>query len=260
MSRSFRLDLPSLAALLVILLVGFPIHELSHAFVAYRLGDNTAKNQGRVTLNPLKHLDPLGSILLLVTHFGWAKPVPVNPYHLRYGPRVGHALVSAAGPISNLLMASIVAVVYRVGLLENASQGVLDFVYTFVVINCTLFLFNLIPLPPLDGFAVLNGLVGARISAVLQPLQAYGQFILMGIFLVPLVLAATQHRRHPEPGRRRRSPICCWAFDARRLFPARRLSGASVRPGAAGAAAGSRRARTGPGATGAARQGLAAVP
>ncbi len=188
MSNVLGLDLPTLAALLVILLVGFPIHELAHAFVAYRLGDNTAKQQGRLTLNPLKHLDPLGSILLLVAHFGWAKPVPVNPYHLRYGPRVGHALVSAAGPVSNLLMATLMALAYRLGLLQGASQNVLDFVYMFILINATLFLFNLIPLPPLDGFAVLNGLVGERISSVLLPLQAYGPMILMAIFLVPLVL------------------------------------------------------------------------
>ena len=105
----FDFTIPSLLAKLVILLVGFPIHELSHAWVAYRLGDNTAKNQGRLTLNPLAHLDPIGSLLLLISFIGWAKPVPVNPYRLRYGPRVGHAIVSAAGPISNLLMASLVA-------------------------------------------------------------------------------------------------------------------------------------------------------
>jgi Zn-dependent protease len=180
-------DLPTLAALLVILLVGFPIHELSHAFVAYRLGDNTAKNMGRVTLNPLAHLDPLGSILLLVAHFGWAKPVPVNPYHLRYGPRVGHAIVSAAGPASNLVMATLMALAWRSGLLYGASQGVLDFVYMFVMVNATLFLFNLIPLPPLDGFAVLNGLVGDRVAAMLQPLATYGPMILMAVFLVPLL-------------------------------------------------------------------------
>lgn len=188
MPNLLGLDLPTLAALLVILLVGFPIHELAHAFVAYRLGDNTAKNLGRVTLNPLAHLDPLGSLLLLVAHFGWAKPVPVNPYNLRYGPRVGHALVSAAGPLSNLLMASLVALAYRLGLLQGASRNVLDFAYMFILINCTLFLFNLIPLPPLDGFAVFNGLVGDRIASALQPLQTYGPMVLMAIFLVPLVL------------------------------------------------------------------------
>jgi Zn-dependent protease len=187
LSNVLGIDLPTLAALLVILLVGFPIHELSHAFVAYRLGDNTAKYQGRLTLNPLAHLDPLGSILLLVAHIGWAKPVPVNPYRLRFGPRVGHAIVSAAGPVSNLIMAALMATAYRVGLFHGASQNVLDFVYMFIEVNVALFLFNLIPLAPLDGSAVLMGLVGDRLAATLRPLQVYGPMILMGLFLLSFV-------------------------------------------------------------------------
>ncbi len=100
----------------VILLVAFPVHEFAHALVAYRLGDDTAQQMGRLTLNPLRHLDIFGSLMLIVTQFiGWAKPVPVNPYRLRYGPRVGNAIVAAAGPLSNLLMAIIVAIPYRLG-------------------------------------------------------------------------------------------------------------------------------------------------
>jgi Zn-dependent protease len=171
--------------MLVILFFGFPIHELSHAWVAYRLGDNTAKYQGRLTLNPLKHLDPLGSIMLLVTQaIGWAKPVPVNPYHLRYGPRVGHALVAAAGPTSNLLMAGFVALLWRLGVFQHPSFFVLQFIRIWVGVNVALFLFNLIPLAPLDGNAVLGGLVGDRGAAMLRPLQAYGPFILMGLLLL----------------------------------------------------------------------------
>ncbi len=184
MSNVLGIDLPTLAALLVILLVGFPIHELAHALVAYRLGDSTAKYQGRLTLNPLAHLDPLGSILLLVAHIGWAKPVPVNPSQLRYGPRVGHAIVAAAGPISNLLMATLMATAWRVGLFHGASQNVIAFVYMFVEVNVALFLFNLIPLPPLDGSAVLMGLVGDSMAATLRPLFVYGPVILMGLFLL----------------------------------------------------------------------------
>ncbi len=134
----YDLDLPTLLAKIVILLVGFPIHELAHAWVAYRLGDNTAKNQGRLTLNPLKHLDPLGSLLLLVSVIGWAKPVPVNPYHLRYGPRVGHAIVSAAGPLSNLLMAALIAIPWRLGVFEGASPEVARFAIIFVGVNVAL--------------------------------------------------------------------------------------------------------------------------
>jgi Zn-dependent protease len=183
----FDFDLPTLFAKVVILLVGFPIHELAHAWVAYRLGDNTAKSQGRLTLNPMAHLDPFGSLLLLVSFIGWAKPVPVNPYRLRYGPRVGHAIVAAAGPASNLLMASLVAIPWRLGVFAHAAPMVRDFAVMFVGINVALFLFNLIPLAPLDGNSVLNGVVGQRIAAVLRPLQTYGPFILMGLFLLSWV-------------------------------------------------------------------------
>ncbi len=180
----FNVDIPSLLAKLVILLVGFPIHELAHAWVAYRLGDNTAKNQGRLTLNPLAHLDPLGSLLLLVSVIGWAKPVPVNPYRLRFGPRVGHALVAAAGPVSNLLMAALVAIPWRFGLFDHTSSFVRQMAMMWVGVNVILFLFNLIPLAPLDGNSVLSGIIGERAARVLQPLQQYGPIILMGLFLL----------------------------------------------------------------------------
>ena len=180
----YNLDLPTLLAKIVILLVGFPIHEMAHAWVAYRLGDNTAKDQGRLTLNPLKHLDPIGSLLLLVSFIGWAKPVPVNPYHLRHGPRVGHAIVSAAGPLSNLLMAALMASAWRLGLFEGASAGVTRFALIFVSVNVALFLFNLIPLAPLDGNSVLSGVVGESAARVLQRLQAYGPILLMGLFML----------------------------------------------------------------------------
>lgn len=180
----FDFDIPTLLAKVVILLVGFPIHELAHAWVAYRLGDTTAKQQGRLTLNPLAHLDPLGSLLLLVSVIGWAKPVPVNPYRLRFGPRVGHALVAAAGPISNLLMAALVAIPWRLGLFDKASPAVVQFALIWVGVNVILFLFNLIPLSPLDGNSVLSGIIGERAARVLRPLQVYGPIILMGLFLL----------------------------------------------------------------------------
>lgn len=180
----FDFDLPSLLAKLVILLFGFPIHEAAHAYVAYRLGDDTAARQGRLTLNPLAHLDPVGSLLLLVSFIGWAKPVPVNPWRLRFGPRVGYALVAAAGPASNLLMVALVAIPWRLGLLDGMSSGVLTFFLRFVTVNVALFLFNLIPLAPLDGNSVLNGLVGARAAQALRPLQMYGPMILLGLFML----------------------------------------------------------------------------
>lgn len=180
-------DASTLLAKLVILLVGFPMHELAHAWVANQLGDSTARQQGRLTLNPLAHLDPFGSLLLLVSFIGWAKPVPVNPYRLRYGPRVGHAIVAAAGPASNLVMAALLAIPWRLGLFAGASPSVWRFVHIFVGINVLLCLFNLIPLAPLDGNSVLRGLVGERIAGVLQPLQRYGPLILMVLFALSWV-------------------------------------------------------------------------
>ena len=118
----FNFDLPSLLAKAVILLVALPIHEFAHAFVAYRLGDDTAARLGRLTLNPLRHLDPLGSAMIFFVGFGWAKPVPVNPWNLRHGSRTGYALVAAAGPASNLFLATLVGVLWRIGLFSGASD------------------------------------------------------------------------------------------------------------------------------------------
>ena len=180
----FQFDVFSLLAKVIILLLSFPIHEFSHAWVAYKLGDDTAARQGRLTLNPLAHLDPLGSLMILVSFIGWAKPVPVSPWRLRYGPRVGGALVSVAGPVSNLLMAAAVALPWRLGLLDQAASGVREFAWMFVAVNVALFLFNLIPLAPLDGISVLSGAVGARAAQALQPLYAYGPMILFGLLML----------------------------------------------------------------------------
>lgn len=178
-------DPATLIALGVILLVSFPVHEFAHAFVAYRLGDDTAARQGRLSLNPLRHLDPLGTLMLIATQaFGWAKPVPVAPWRLRYGPRIGHALVSAAGPLSNLLMAVLGAIVWRSGILDRLPVNLDMAVILFISINIGLFLFNLIPLGPLDGFSVLSGIVDARTAQRLEPLSTYGMYILMGLLML----------------------------------------------------------------------------
>jgi Zn-dependent protease len=180
-------DLTSLLAKTVILLVALPIHEFSHAFVAYRLGDDTAARMGRLTLNPLRHLDPLGSLMIFFVGFGWAKPVPVNPYNLRHGPRGGYALVAAAGPASNLFLAALVAVLWRLGLFGAASSNVLQFAFIFMSINVSLCLFNLIPLAPLDGSGVLGGIVGERGAQALAQVQAYGPILLMGLFMLSYI-------------------------------------------------------------------------
>ena len=185
------MGLPNLWQLLangVALLLGFTVHEASHALVAFYLGDDTAKRQGRLTLNPLAHLDPLGAFMALIAMFGWAKPVPINPWRLRYGPRVGGALVAAAGPVSNLLVAGLAAIPWRLGYLNGASVLLQTVAWTLVALNVALFLFNLLPIAPLDGISVLNGIVGAHTAQRLYPLQAYGPQILLGLLLIGFVL------------------------------------------------------------------------
>ena len=180
-------DLPSLLAKAVILLVALPIHEFAHAFVAYRLGDDTAARRGRLTLNPLRHLDPLGSLMIFFVGFGWAKPVPVNPYNLRHGSRAGYALVAAAGPASNLFLAALVGVLWRIGLFDAVPNNVVQFALIFMSINVALCLFNLIPLAPLDGSGVLSGVVGERGARALASLQTYGPILLMGLFMMSYI-------------------------------------------------------------------------
>ncbi len=184
MLNLFRFDPAVLAALLIAMLVGLTVHEASHAWVAHRLGDDTAKQAGRLTLNPLRHLDPLGALMVLLVGFGWAKPVPVSPWRLRYGPRVGLALVAVAGPLSNLLLAMLVALLWRLGLFADAPRWALTMAWVFVALNVALLLFNLIPLAPLDGNSVLNGVVGARAAAALAPLRTYGPMILIGLIAI----------------------------------------------------------------------------
>jgi Zn-dependent protease len=184
----------------IMLLVGFPVHEFSHALAAYRLGDGTAKLFGRLTINPIAHFDPIGGVLLAITFigsaasggvigFGWAKPTPVNPMNLLYGRR-GEAIVAAAGPLSNLVLAAAAAIPlrYLIATPELASDvGLLfDVLVLFVQINIVLMLFNLIPIPPLDGSKVLFAFLDRRTEYQVRPiLEQYGFIILLALFFLP---------------------------------------------------------------------------
>jgi Zn-dependent protease len=184
------------------LLFALCFHEFSHAWTAYRFGDPTAAAHGRLTLNPLRHLDPLGTLLLFMAGFGWARPVPVNPLNLRH-PRRDMLWIAAAGPLSNLLLALISGVLLRVAIPYAGSGGIAHGVALLLLyslqINLVLAVFNLIPLPPLDGSSVLKGLlprdeamawarverVGPVVLLVLVGSQFFLKFSLLGAIMGP---------------------------------------------------------------------------
>lgn len=184
-------SIPELISRILILVIAFSIHEFAHAYVAVQLGDDTPRRMGRLTLNPLVHLDPLGSLLLLFVGFGWAKPVQVNPFNLRWGAGMGMAVVAAAGPLSNLVMAMLAAIPFRLGLLSLADRGAVGilptptgFLSEFIIINLLLMLFNLIPIAPLDGSKILRGFAPRELDGVMAQLEQWGPFLLMALFFL----------------------------------------------------------------------------
>ncbi len=163
------------------LVVGLTVHESSHALVAHRLGDDTARRLGRLSLNPLRHLDPVGTVLFLLAGFGWAKPVPVNPYYLRRG-RLDMALVAVAGPISNVVVTFLVAIPMRLGLVPGVYLSeLLAFVIFF---NLLIAAINLIPIFPLDGSKIMMGIVPSELTTPLARLERYGPMVLILVILV----------------------------------------------------------------------------
>src|SRR4030042_451066 len=167
------------------LLFSIIIHEVAHGWVAYRMGDPTAKWSGRLTLNPLKHLDPIGTLMLFIAGFGWAKPVPVNFNNIS-DKRKGLIFVSSAGIVANILFAFVALLFFR--LFSKSSSGIaIILVYYVVQINITLAALNLIPIPPLDGSKILMGIVSERSLYFLARLEPYGFFIIIGFLYLGIL-------------------------------------------------------------------------
>lgn len=188
-----------LAALALAFVTGIAFHEFSHAWAANELGDDTAARQGRLTLNPIAHLDPMGTLLLFVILFGWGRPTPVNPYRLRSGVKRGNMMVAVAGPLSNFAFALIASLPLILGWVEppplalasfgRASGGELLGAFLFLIawINVLLGVFNLIPIHPLDGFKVLVGVLPDEAARAMIPLSRWGPALLIALVLLSFI-------------------------------------------------------------------------
>lgn len=175
-------------AVMVVLgfVLGITVHEAAHAFTAWRLGDDTAYRQGRVSVNPAEHLDPLGSVLLVVAGFGWGKPVPVDPSRIR-GGIWGPVAVAFAGPASNLVVLLACAVLYRNAIFQEGYPLVAIAAFAFT--NALLFVFNLIPIPPLDGSKILYPFLPRSLNGFVGFMNEYGPYVLLGLVLLGYFLS-----------------------------------------------------------------------
>lgn len=180
-------DIISLLQNFIVLFTAITIHEYSHGYVAYKLGDPTAKSMGRLTLNPMAHLDPLGALMMVFCRFGWAKPVPVNPYYFK-DPKKDMVLVSFAGPLANILLAFICSTLYpflvaltvKMGLFGNpVATFLLQLVISCMSLNVCFAVFNLIPFPPLDGSKILFSVLPNDMYNRLLTYEKYGTIILL---------------------------------------------------------------------------------
>lgn len=182
-------DPAAIVGVLVALLVGLTFHEFSHAYVADQLGDHRPRALGRVTLNPINHIDPMGAIMVVLVGFGWAKPVPVNPVALRPGRRA-MSLVAAAGPTANVVVALAAAVVFRLLDAVGVSDFALAVAFYACLFNFVLAIFNLLPIPPLDGYNIVLPFLPPRIAWEVQRYAQYGMFLLLGLILISYVSPA----------------------------------------------------------------------
>jgi len=187
----FDFNLSTIIANIPALMIGFAFHEFAHAWVADRLGDPTPRSQGRLTLNPFVHLDLFGTLMALLYRFGWAKPVMTNPHYYRGDKRRGQMLVSLAGSIMNLIVAFVVMLLWFVtmlGVQGSEWSGIIFLVFqSTVLMNLGLGVFNLLPIPPLDGFGVLRGLLPDRFDPQLQMVEQYGMIILIVLLFTDIL-------------------------------------------------------------------------
>ncbi|MFS0554008.1 site-2 protease family protein [Brevibacillus sp. 179-C9.3 HS] len=189
----FHFDWKTVPFRMIAFVIAFTLHEWAHAFVAWKLGDNTAKSEGRLTLNPIPHIDPFGLILILFGPFGWAKPVPINPLHFRGNKRLGIVYVSVAGPIINLILAILFCIVYFIvrdsgvlaGMNEKAAFAITATLVFSVTINTALFIFNLLPIPPLDGYKIMRFLSPRSWDGKFYNLEVYGPWVLLLLIFIP---------------------------------------------------------------------------
>jgi Zn-dependent protease len=182
----FQQDPSAAVAFLLGLVIGITVHEASHAASAYLLGDDTAYRDGRVTLNPISHLDLLGSMMLLLAGFGWGRPTPVVPSKLR-GGMFGPVAVALAGPVSNLLIVVVCAALYLLPPFQDAGGYLFILVVMVAFTNALLFVFNLIPIPPLDGSKVIFPFLPRALDGFVDFMNQYGPMILLGLILISFV-------------------------------------------------------------------------
>lgn len=180
----FDLTVAQIAGIAVALVVGITFHEFSHAFIADQLGDHRPRALGRVSLNPMAHIDPVGALVFVLAGFGWGRPVPVNVYALRPG-RIGMAMVAAGGPIANVVVAIVGAVVYRLFEMGGVGGFAIEVAFWIVLYNLLLAIFNLLPIPPLDGYNVLLAFVPPQLAFTIQRYAPYGVIVLLLLVFLP---------------------------------------------------------------------------
>jgi Zn-dependent protease len=188
----FWFPIEHLPVIILIMLIAFSVHEFAHAWTAWKFGDDTAYREGRVTLNPIAHLDWIGMLFLVIAGFGWAKPVPVRRSRFK-NPRLMNIVVTAAGPISNLLLAFILLFLFyllrALNVFDHASldlmSNIMIFINYWISINLALFLFNLIPVPPLDGYRIVEEFLSVKTRILIQEKSQWITFAFLLIVFVP---------------------------------------------------------------------------